>query len=101
MSRGPVDNLELERSRALTGADALVPLAVYAKQDGSFAPHAGHYSTTCQATAGQSDFELFCTGPKFWDTRANRDRDVAINLAICLQGNGFTQATQLLRSKGL
>lgn len=101
MGRRSVDNIELERWRALASVDALASLADYAKQDASFVPRASHSSTRWHVTAGQSDFELLCTGPKFWDTRANRGGGGALDLAMHLHGVGFKQAAQLLRSKGL
>ncbi|TMU74142.1 hypothetical protein FGJ01_13825 [Hydrogenophaga intermedia] len=101
MGRRSVDNIELERWRALPSVDVLASLANYAKQDASFVPRSGQVSIRWHINAGSREFELLCTGSKFWDTRANRGGGGALDLAMHLHGVGFKQAAQLLRSKGL
>ena len=101
MGRRSVDNIELERWRTLQSVDVLAFLADYSKQDASFVPRSGQVSTRWHITAGRREFELLCTGSKFWDTRANRGGGGALDLAMHLHGVGFKQAAHLLRSKGL
>lgn len=101
MGRKTVDNSELDRWRLLESADVLTLLADHAKQDPSFLPRSSQRSTRWHATAGQSDFELLCTGPKFWDTRANTGGGGALDLAVHLYALDFKRAALLLRSKGV
>jgi hypothetical protein len=96
-----VNNLELERWRLLAAADVLLSIADHAKRDASFAPRSRHQGTRWHVTAGQSEFELLCTGPKFFDTRAGNGGGGALDLVMHLHGLDFKRAVQFLRAKGL
>lgn len=101
MGRKSVDNFELDRWRQLAAVDVMLALADHAKQDASFVPRVRRRSMRWHVTAGSSDFELLCTGPKFLDTRAGKGGGGALDLAMHLFGLDFKQAAQLLRAKGL
>ncbi len=99
--RKSVDNFELARWRRLPAIDVLHLLADHAKQDTHFVPRESAASTRWHVAIDDRNFELLCTGPKFWDTRANLGGGGAVDLAMHLHGVTFKEAAQILRSKGL
>lgn len=101
MARKAVDNLDLNRWHSLEAAVVLAALADYVKQDRDFAPRASRTSTRWQVNVGGADFELLCTGPKFYNTRTGQGGGGAVDLAMHLLGVNFRQASKLLLSKGL
>jgi hypothetical protein len=54
-------------------------------------------TTRWHATVGGHDFEILCTGPKFWDGRAVRGGGGAIDLAMHLFGVDFKDAVGRLK----
>jgi hypothetical protein len=97
----PVDNFSLERWQATDSHVALAVLADYAKQDTSFVATTSVGTTRWHASAGGHDFEMLCSGPKFFDTRARRGGGGAVDLAMHLYGFSFKQAAKCLKEKGL
>ena len=97
----PVDKSSLARWRTIDAATCLVALADFAKVDPSFAPRKDMHSTRWHANANGQDFELLCTGPKFWDTRALRGGGGAVDLAMHLFGVDFKQAIAMLVAKSI
>jgi len=96
-----VDKLSLARWHAADAAQCLVALSDIAKRDQSFVPRKDTHSTRWHASANGHDFELLCTGPKFWDTRALRGGGGAIDLAMHLFSIGFKQAIAVLVARGI
>jgi hypothetical protein len=96
-----VDNSTIARWRALDATAVLDAVADYVKQDVEFTPRTSVRSTRWQANAGGRDYEILCTGPKFFDTRANCGGGGAIDLVMHLFRLNFRQAVALLREKGL
>jgi hypothetical protein len=101
MVRRAVDNFELDRWRTLHAGDLLPLLADYVKQDLSFSPTASLRSTRWHISAGGREFELLCTGSKFFDTRSGKGGAGAIDLAMYLLGFDFKQTVRLLRDRGV
>ncbi len=99
--RVPVDNSHLERWRRTDASAALCGLADYAKLDASFVPTSSTASTRWHASADGRDYEILCTGSKFFDTRAQRGGGGAIDLAMHLFEVRFKEAVLMLESKGL
>lgn len=96
-----MDNLDLQRWRQIDAAKALVALADYAKEDRNYAPRLSSKSSRWHATASGSEFEILCTGEKFWDMRAERGGGGAIDLAMHLFKGTFKQAVKALKDRNL
>lgn len=94
-----VDNLK--RWREMDAIVALAALADHIKQDRTFSPTASHRSTRWNVHVAGRDWELLCTGPKFWDTRTELGGGGAVDLAMYLHRISFKAAVSLLREKGL
>ena len=93
-----VDNLELERWRSMPAVVALQSaLCDYAKPDPTFSPLKSQNTSRWHVSAGGHDFELLCTGNKFFDTRAKCGGGGAIDLAMHLYSLDFKGAVQRLR----
>lgn len=92
-----VDAEELRRWRGLDAATALSALADHAKPDPSFTPIKTKSTSRWHATAAGREFELLLTGPKFFDTRAEKGGGGAVDLAMHLFCLDFKAATELLR----
>lgn len=92
-----VDNLELERWRSMPAVEGLAALCDHAKPDPTFSPLTSHNTSRWHVSAGGRDFELLLTGPKFFDTRANKGGGGAIDLAMHLHSLDFKSAVQRLR----
>ena len=97
----PVDNSDLERWRSLDAAAALNALADYAKEDASYVPRLSTKSTRWHVSVAGIDYEILCTGPKFWDTRAERGGGGAVDLVMHLFGLNFKHAVAMLKDRGL
>ena len=91
-----VDNTSLERWRTLKASQVLSAIAEYAKQDSTFTPAKDARTTRWHATVDGQDFELLCTGAKFWDCRAERGGGGAVDMAMYLLGLDFKSASALL-----
>lgn len=101
MVRKAVDNLELSRWRSLAACELLPLLAEYVKQDPTYRPTTSVHSTRWHATARGREFEILCTGPKFFDTRTNTGGAGAVDMAMHLLRLSFLQAIRLLRERGV
>ena len=96
-----MDNSEIQRWQRIEAIKALAALADYAKEDVSYTPRLSSKSTRWHATAGGTDFEIICTGEKFWDLRAERGGGGAIDLAMHLFGGTCKQAVKTLKDRNL
>lgn len=93
-----VDNSELERWRSVPAAVALQSaLCTHAKLDPTFNPLKCQSTTRWHVSAGGRDFELLCTGTKFFDTRAQRGGGGAVDLVMHLYGLDFKGAVERVR----
>lgn len=93
-----VDNLELERWRAMPAVVAIQSsLCDHAKPDPTFTPLTSQNTSRWHVSAGGRDFELLCTGTKFFDTHTQRGGGGAIDLAMHLYALDFKGAVQRLR----
>jgi hypothetical protein len=97
----PVDNSDLERWRSLDAATALNAMAEYAKEDLSYVPRLNTRSSRWHASVAGNDYEILCTGPKFWDDRANSGGGGALDLAMHLFSISFKKAARLLAERNL
>jgi hypothetical protein len=96
-----VDNCTLARWRSLDAAQVLGALADYAKKDLTFTARADPHTTRWHAHVAGRDVEILCTGPKFWDMRAERGGGGAVDLVMHLFSLDFKGAVQLLRDDSL
>ncbi|KVP39741.1 hypothetical protein WJ87_06030 [Burkholderia ubonensis] len=101
MRRRAVDNLTLERWRALDALGVLEKLGCYMKADSTYEPVSAHDTQRYHVSANGRDFELLVRGPKFYDTRLGRGGGGAVDLAMHLHNLDFKDATALLRSLGV
>ncbi|NDD12877.1 MAG: hypothetical protein EB072_09580 [Betaproteobacteria bacterium] len=98
MAKRAVDNSELERWRSLPSVVVLrSALCEHAKPDPTFCPIESQDTSRWHVSAGGRDFELLCTGSKFYDTRAKKGGGGAIDLAMHLYALDFKGAVQRLR----
>ena len=96
-----MDNSVLIRWRKMESSACLEVLADYVKEDRSFIPRAGRLTTRWHASVAGQDIELLCTGPKFWDTRAERGGGGAVDLVMHLFRLDFKHAVAMLKDRGL
>lgn len=101
MRRRPVDNLLLDHWRGLDCVVVLRELADHVKQDKTFVPRECRQTTRWQVGVAGFDFELLCTGPRFFDTRASCGGGGAIDLVMHLFCVDFNHAVAMLRGTGL
>ncbi len=101
MGRRLVDNSVLMRWRALDAAHLLACLADHAKPDASYVPTTSLQTTRWHARFGSREFELLCSGPKYFDTRANKGGGGAVDLAMHCLGLDFKSAVSYLQEKNL
>lgn len=97
----PVDKSMLERWRALRSADVIRACATYAKEDSSYVPTKSSSSSRWHVRVDNTEFELLCTGPKYWDTRLGKGGGGAIDLVMHLTGMDFKAAASRLMELGL
>ena len=95
----PVDNSELARWQSLDAAMVLRALADHAKEDLSYVPRFNTRSSRWQASVAGNDLEILCTGPKFWDDRANCGGVGALDLALYFCGISFKKVARLLAER--
>jgi len=96
-----VDNSDLERWREVDAAAALLVMADFAKEDVTFRARGPKGTTRWHASVRGVDFEIVCTGSKFYDTRAQRGGGGAIDLAMHVLKLTFKEATAALKVQGL
>jgi hypothetical protein len=80
----------------MPSADALAMLAIYVKADPAYVPIKDPRSRRWHARTPCGEFELLTTGPKWWDTRAEKGGGGAIDLAMHLLQLTFVDAVKLL-----
>jgi hypothetical protein len=100
-SRTKIDQALLDKWRNLEASYVLVQISDYAKQDTTFIPIKNNATSRWNANVQGRDIELLLTGPKFWDTRANKGGGGAVDLVIHLHGVDFRGAVKLLKKRGL
>ncbi|WP_336601527.1 hypothetical protein [Paraburkholderia bengalensis] len=93
-----VDDRTLELWRELDALVVLDRLGCYAKRDMSFRPIKASKTARYHVNANGRDWELLLTGPKFWDSRAEKGGGGAIDLAMHLFALDFKRALLMLRS---
>lgn len=96
MARRSVDNLILERWRALDALLVLEKLGCYAKADNNFEPLSAPGTQRYHVNAEGEDFELLLRGPKSFDTRLQRGGGGAVDLVMHVRHVDFKGATDLL-----
>ncbi len=97
MGHRAVDNLTLQRWRALDALWVLEKLGCYAKADDTFEPLSAKDTQRYHVNAEGQDFELLLCGPKFFDTRLKRGGGGAVDLVMHVRHVEFKDATDLLR----
>ena len=100
MKKTKIVQTELKKWRVLDAAEILVILADHAKKDSTFLPIKNSSTTRWYANVNNHDFEILCTGPKFWDTVRGKGGGGAVDLVMYLFDVDFFAATRILRSKG-
>ncbi len=83
--------------------DATVALKAFSdhvKLDPTFVPIKDKATSRWHANAKGREFELLLTGPKFFDTRAEKGGGGAIDLVMHLFGLDFKAAADLLMGSG-
>lgn len=101
MSRRSVDNLELERWRRLDAVALLDLVCTHAKRDLSFEPRLRGLGSRWHCNVDGVEYELLCSGPKFYDTRAGHGGGGALDLVMHLMRVDFKHAAHLLRGWGV
>ena len=96
-----MDKSDLERWRELGAAAALLVWADHAKEDVTFRARGPKGTTRWHASVRGVEFEILCTGAKFYDTRAQRGGGGAVDLAMHLLNLTFKEATAALKEQGL
>jgi hypothetical protein len=74
-------------------------LADHIKEDDSFHPRSSHLTSRWHVHAAGHDWELLCTGPKFWDVRMCSGGGGAIDLVMHIHRLNFKAATKLLKER--
>jgi hypothetical protein len=94
-----VDNSQLERWRGLPAAGVLAALADHVKEDKTFRSRGP--TTRWHASVSGSEFEVLCTGARFFDTRAHRGGGGAVDLTMHLLNVTFKQAVAILVERSI
>lgn len=92
-----VDNRTLEQWRSISALEVLDMLGCYSKADTSYEPISAKKTRRYHVHANGRDWELLITGPKFWDTRANKGGGGAVDLVIHLFSTDFRGAVRLIK----
>ncbi|CAK0502789.1 Uncharacterised protein [Burkholderia pseudomallei] len=93
-----VDDRTLEQWRALDALLVLKQLGCYAKLDPTFHPISAQNTARYHVHANGRDWELLITGPKFWNTRANKGGGGAVDLVMHIFAVDFKRAVAILRA---
>ena len=101
MPRRPVDNVTLTRWRTLDTVVVLRAIAEHLKQDLEFRPRQSHDTTRWHVSVAGHDYELLCTGSRFFDTRASHGGGGAVDLVMHLLGVDFKRAAKVLQDRQL
>ncbi len=93
------DTPTLTRLREMAASDALALLTIHVKADPTYVPLKADHSRRWHASTTHGEFELLTTGPKWYDTRAQRGGGGAIDLAMHVLGLSFVDAVKHLVGK--
>ena len=96
--RRAFDEAELEGWRKMDSSITLRALADHAKPDPTFDPIKNPGTTRWHCRVDGREYELLLTGPKFFDTRAEKGGGGAVDLAMHLLRSDFKLAAHILRS---
>ncbi|EHE9890505.1 hypothetical protein IFX69_003958 [Escherichia coli] len=88
----------LDSLRAMTVQETLDRLGLYWKRDPDFAPVKDKATVRLNVSIGGGGVELLATGPKWYDTRADKGGGGAIDLAMHLLRLDFVAAVKRLSS---
>jgi hypothetical protein len=87
---------ELQRLRCIP-CEQLFPLFCdHFKEDRNFSPLKNSHTERWHVHAGEHDFEILITGPKFFDTRVGKGGCGGVDLTMHLFGLTFKRAIQML-----
>lgn len=101
MARLAVDKEQLVRWQRSKAAEVLPLVGEYVKEDATFKALTDPSTQRFHVTACGGDFEIVCTGEKWWDTRAKQGGGGAVDLVMHLRSCDFTRAVAFLKSVGL
>lgn len=96
-----MDKSVLARWRQLDAVGVLAALCEHAKEDPSFRPRASLGTSRWHVRVNGAEFEILCTGPRYFDTRAQLGGGGAVDLAMHLLELDFKQAVAVLSERGL
>ena len=91
----------LNHWQSLDSLVVLKVLASYAKEDQSYVARRNSRSSRWHLQVDGKEFEILCTGPKFWDMRANAGGGGAVDLVMHLFGVDFKRAAEILTTRHL
>lgn len=101
MRRSPVVDSAIERWRGLDCLAVLNAVTDHLKEDKAFVPRECLQATRWHASPDGFDYEILCTGSRFFDTRARHGGGGAVDLLMHLFHVDFKHAVKLLRDRGL
>jgi hypothetical protein len=96
MSRRSFDPALLESLRSMSVTEELNRLGLHWKTDPNFRPRKNSSTKRLYVISGAHVFELLATGPKWYDTRAERGGGGAIDLAMYILRLSFVDAVKRL-----
>lgn len=88
----------LEQLRVMPVPDVLDALGLYWKRDPDFVPMKDKTTVRLNVALGGGGCELLATGPKWYDTRAEKGGGGAVDLAMHLLRLDFVSAVKRLKS---
>lgn len=88
----------LEQLRVMPVTDVLDVLGLYWKRDPDFVPVKDKTTVRLNVALGGGGCELLVTGPKWYDTRAEKGGGGAVDLAMHLLRLDFVSAVKRLKS---
>jgi hypothetical protein len=95
-SRRSFDPVLLDALRSMPPAETLDRLGLHWKRDPDFKPIKNQSTMRLYVSVGSGVTELLATGPKWYDTRAQRGGGGAIDLTMHLFQLSFVDAVKLL-----
>jgi hypothetical protein len=90
------DGALLDALRSMTVAETLDRLGLHWRRDPDFKPIKNQSTMRLHVSVGSGVTELLATGPKWYDTRAQRGGGGAIDLTMHLLGLSFVDAVKRL-----
>lgn len=91
-----VNSVALNRWHALPAIDVLHTLSECIKRDPSFHPRASHGTSRWHVSIQGRDYEVLCSGTKFFDTRSHRGGGGAIDMVMHFNELTFIEAVRYL-----